>query len=185
MKHPIYILLAVALVVTACSSKKKNPAFYGSSETESDSIYEGGIDGYDSCYEYEGETISVPFTEQDGIKLIPVSVNGMSLKMVFDTGSTFTQISIAEAKYLYDKGCLTEDDFVDYAKGQLADGSIVENMVVRLKEVIIDEKITFNDVLATVSDNNEAPLMLGNEILDRTASVEVDNESQVINFKLK
>ena len=61
MKRPIYILLAVALVVTACSSKKKNPAFYGSSETESDSIYEGGIDGYDSCYEYEEETIRVGF----------------------------------------------------------------------------------------------------------------------------
>ncbi|MCQ2132921.1 MAG: retroviral-like aspartic protease family protein, partial [Bacteroidaceae bacterium] len=119
------------------------------------------------------------------IKLIPVSVNGMSLKMVFDTGSTFTQISIAEAKYLYDKGYLTEDDFVDYSKGRLADGSIVEDMVVRLREVIIDEKITFNDVLATVSDNNDAPLMLGNEILDRTASVEVDNENRVINFKLK
>ena len=43
---------------------------------------------------------------------------------------------------------------------------------------------TYN-VQATVSANTKAPLLLGNEVLNRTASYSVDNVNKVINFTLK
>ena len=58
-------------------------------------------------------------------------------------------------------------------------------MVINLKEVVLDGKIHYTDVTATVSANNNAPLLLGNEVLNRVAAYAVDNETQMINFKLK
>ena len=80
---------------------------------------------------------------------------------------------------------ITEDDFIGVAKSQIADGRIVENMVINLKEVIIADKILCEDVEATVSPNNNAPLLLGGEVLNRVAAYSVDNERKVINFKLR
>ena len=58
-------------------------------------------------------------------------------------------------------------------------------MGVNRKEVSIANRISCKDVMATVSSNSNAPLLLGNEILNRAASYIVDNENKVINFKLK
>ena len=62
---------------------------------------------------------------------------------------------------------------------------IVENMVVNLKEVVIDNKVFCPNVEATVSGNINAPLLLGNEILDRVAAITIDNQNQTLKFKIK
>ena len=36
-----------------------------------------------------------------------------------------------------------------------------------------------------VSNNINAPLLLGNEILDRLATIKIDNEQEALIFKLK
>ena len=57
--------------------------------------------------------VDVPFIEQDGEKYIDVTVNEkLTVKMILDSGCSTTLISIAEARYLYEKGCITEDDFL-------------------------------------------------------------------------
>lgn len=168
-------------MLAACSGPKKKPVFYDSGvDAEPDTlVYQDDAIGYDS------EIISIPFTEKDGMKYVNVSVNGFGFEMIFDTGCSGTLVSIAEANYLYKKGYLTQDDILGVTKSQIADGSIVENMVVNLKEVILGGKIRCTDVIATVSGNNNAPLLLGNEVLNRVASYAVDNENRTINFKLK
>ena len=105
--------------------------------------------------------------------------------MIFDTGCSGALISVAEANYLYQKGKLTQDDILGTAQSQIADGSVVENMVVNLKEVVINDQILCPNVKATVSSNINAPLLLGNEILDRLATIKIDNENETLNFKLK
>ncbi|MCI7359055.1 MAG: retroviral-like aspartic protease family protein [Parabacteroides sp.] len=127
----------------------------------------------------------VPYREEAGIKIIEVKVNGIGLDMIFDTGCSGTLISIAEADYLFQKGLLTEKDFLGLSKSKIADGSIVENMVINLKEVIIADQIICHDVVATVSNNISAPLLLGNEVLNRSASFTIDNVNKTITFKLK
>lgn len=179
-------LFLVALLFVSCDGKKKVPAFYDNgADAEVDSIVND--DKVGSGYEQttDAEIVSIPFTEKGGVKYVKVSVNGFGFEMIFDTGCSGTLISVAEANYLYQKGYLTVDDVIGVTQSQIADGSIVENMVVNLKEVIIDEKICCTDVVATVSANNNAPLLLGNEVLNRVAAYAVDNENQTINFKLK
>ncbi len=187
MRFKYLILFLTAIMCYACSGeKKKKPAFYDS-ETE---VEENSIDYNEyarSDYEQmtDTEIISIPFTEKGGVKYVKVSVNGLGFEMIFDTGCSSTLISIAEANYLYQKGYLTKEDILGITPSQIADGSIVENMVINLKEVILDGKIRCTDVIATVSANNNAPLLLGNEVLNRVAAYAVDNENQTINFKLK
>lgn len=172
-------------MIMSCAGEKKKPVFY---DYPSDSEMEETTDNYETDdYEQlsDAEIISVPFTEKGGVKFVNVSVNGFGFQMIFDTGCSSTLISVAEANYLYQRGYLTENDIVGVTQSQIADGSIVENMVVNLKEVIIDNQIKCTDVMATVSANNNAPLLLGNEVLDRVAAYAVDNQNKTINFKLK
>ncbi len=142
----------------------------------------GDID--DSYYD-ESEEVIVPFRNVGGVKYVKVSVNGFGFEMIFDTGCSDALISVAEANYLYQKGKLSVDDILGISHAMIADGSIVENMVVNLREVIIDDQIHCSNVQATVSNNINAPLLLGNDVLDRVATITIDNENEVLVFKLK
>ena len=122
---------------------------------------------------------------ENGVKYVQVSVNGVGFEMIFDTGCSGALISAVEANYLYQKGKLSPDDILGTTQSQIADGSIVENMVVNLKEVVINNQITCSDVQATVSNNINAPLLLGNEVLDRLATIKIDNEHEALIFQLK
>lgn len=161
-------LFTIAFLLCSCGSESKKPVYYDVSE-------ETG----------SAEEVIVPFRDENGVKLVPVKVNGVGFEMIFDTGCSGTLISLAEAQYLYSKGTLTEEDFLGVEHSQIADGSVVENMVVNLKEVVIDDRIFCNDVQATVSSNVNAPLLLGNEVLDRTATITIDNNNNTLIFKLK
>lgn len=130
------------------------------------------------------EEVHIPFKIQGGVKTIPVKVNGIGFEMIFDTGCSAALISVAEAQYLYSKGLLTDDDFIDTELNMIADGSIVENMVVNLREVVIGDKLTATDVKATVSSNINAPLLIGNSVLDRVGALTIDNANQELIFHL-
>lgn len=174
------IMVLILLIFTSCESKKKKLAFYDSSNMETEELFSSNSTLYSP-----NEVISVPFVEKDGVKFVKVKVNGLDFEMIFDTGCSSTLISIAEACYLYEKGYLTDDDYLGKSKSTVADGRIVNNMVFNLKEVVIDNKIRCRNVTAIVSSNTNSPLLLGNEVLDRVASYTIDNERRIINFKLK
>ena len=175
----ILTALIIVLLLSSCESKKAKPVFYDTSDSELTSM------DLDVNYSNSGDVVTVPFREEGGIKFIKVSVNGVGLEMIFDTGCSSTLISLAEAEYLAKKGLLTKDDYLGNVQSYIADGSVSENMKFNLKEVVIDDKILCRDVVATVSANNNAPLLLGNEVLNRTVSYTIDNENNNIIFKLK
>lgn len=171
------ILLFCTILICSCESRQNNLAFYDDSDVETeDDISEAAITGQN--------IVSIPFRECGGVKYIAVTINGLECDMIFDTGCSSTLISVAEANYLYQKGRLSENDIIGFGESQIADGSIVENMIINLTEVVVGGKIVCNNVRAVVSNNSQAPLLLGNEILDRATSYSVDNESHNINFEL-
>lgn len=175
------IILGLSIFIFSCNNKKETytPPYY-----EPNTIEDVQNDLSDSEQSHE-DIVSVPFEESGGLKYIEVELNGtFSVRMILDSGCSGTLISIAEAQHLYSKGVLTEDDFIGTSKAMIADGSVVENMVVNLREVIIGGKIVCPNVEATVSSNAQAPLLIGNEVLNRTTSYVVDNENKTINFKL-
>ena len=175
MKKGFVIALSLFILFASCEKKKKTPVYFDSSDTE---------ELVSEDYAQSGDEIVVPFQEEGGVKYVAVKVNGVGWDMIFDTGCSNTLISMAEANYLYQKGLLTSDDILGASQSMIADGSIVENMVVRLAEVVIDDKVRCTDVTATVSANVNAPLLLGNEVWNRLATVTIDNENQTLNLKL-
>ena len=185
----IFVIFLICFILSSCGGeKKKQLAFYDAEEESVDSVtFDNAGLSSDTEVSYESlEDVEVPFEERNGVKLIDVTVNGQfTVKMILDSGCSGTLISIAEAKYLYEKGCFTKDDIIGVTQSQIADGSIVENMVINLKELVIGGQIACTNVIATVSGNTLAPLLLGNEVLNRVPSYSVDNENKVIKFRLK
>lgn len=168
------LLLSLIMVLLSCGGEKKKPIYVDIDETTEESLYA-----------QSGDEIVVPFRNENGVKYVAVKVNGVGFEMIFDTGCSGALISVAEANYLYQKGKLTQDDILGTAQSKIADGSVVENMVVNLEEVVINDQILCPNVKATVSANINAPLLLGNEILDRLATIKIDNENETLHFKLK
>ena len=137
-------------------------------------------------YSVSGDEVRVPYTKAGGVKTVKCLINGTILAdMIIDSGCSTTLISIDEAKYLASKGALTSDDYLGDVQATIADGSIVENAVFNIKSIVIADKLEAKNVTVTVSANSDAPLLLGNEVLDRIAKWGLDNQSEEIVFTLK
>ena len=104
--------------------------------------------------------------------------------MIFDTGCSGLTLSIAEVYVLAKQGCITADDIEGYGYSTIADGSIVQNMIINLKQIQIGELLCHN-IRASVSDNENAPLLLGNGVLNQVESFETDNLNKTIKFHIK
>lgn len=140
---------------------------------------------YEQTMITENEAISIPYVEKNGVKYIAVKINGgPTYDMIVDTGCSGVLISIKEAQYLALSGLLTEDDYRGNALSSIADGSIVENMVFNIKEMIIGGEIVCSDVDVVVSNNISAPMLLGNGVFDRISSFSIDNANKQIIFHL-
>ena len=134
---------------------------------------------------YDDNEVVVPFTENCGVRTIQVKINNCSeFPMIFDTGCSGLSLSIAEVYVLAKQGCISVDDIEGYGYGEIADGSIVRGMIVNLHEIKIGELVC-TDIKAYVSDNEDAPLLLGNGVLNKVESFSTDNINKTITFHLK
>ena len=129
-------------------------------------------------------TVQVVLTMQKegGVYTIPCKVNGKPLKFIFDTGASSICISPAEATVLYRQGTLSDDDIIDKEYFQDATGTISEGTKINLRTVKVGD-IILNNVKATVIDNADAPLLLGQSVLENFGTIEIDNYNNVIIFK--
>ena len=166
IKYNIIGVFCLILFFVSCNNgNKKPPVDLSNIKTESE--------------------ISIPYTEVNGVKTIPVKLNGVSMDMIYDTGCSGVHLSLLELQTLHKNGKFSEDDVIGTTFSQIADGSIVQNGVIVLREIEIGGKdgIVLSNVEASVALNQEAPILLGNGVLDKVASIEVDNVKKTINFK--
>lgn len=177
MRFKVTYILLIAILLCSCGGNKKN----------NENKFDPNIwtDNYEQPLTTESETISIPYVEKNGVKYIAVKINGgPTFDMIVDTGCSGVLISIKEAQYLAQSGLLTEEDYKGNALSSIADGSIVENMVFNIKEMIIGGEIVCSDVEVTVSNNISAPMLLGNGVFDRISSFSIDNTNKLIVFQL-
>ncbi len=119
---------------------------------------------------------------ENGVRYVWIEVNGIRLRFIFDTGASSICISPAEATVLYRQGTLSKEDILDVEYFQDATGGISEGTQINLREVKIGNLILEN-VRATVVYNVNAPLLLGQTVLERFGKIEIDNENQEIVFR--
>ncbi|MDE5686777.1 MAG: retroviral-like aspartic protease family protein [Paramuribaculum sp.] len=132
--------------------------------------------------------IKISYEDLGGVKVIPVKLNGVTMSMIYDTGCSGVHISLNELQTLVKNGKIGAEDVIGVAYSTIADGSIVQNGLINIKQIEIggkDESIVLNNVEASVALNQDAPILLGNAVLDELASVEVDNVEKTINFYKK
>lgn len=165
------ITFIVLILLVSCSGRKIKP------EPLAATIYE---DNYSSV-----GYIDVPFTYQGGVRYIQVKINNCTeFPMIFDTGCSGMAISMLELATLVKHGYITDEDIIGSTSAQIADGSIVEETVVNLRNVKIGE-YECADVYATVAKSMAAPLLLGNGALKNVQRFQVDDDNRVIRFYLK
>ena len=106
------------------------------------------------------------------------------MDMIFDTGNTGNVlISLLDLQMLYKNGKFDERDIIGTTYANIADGSVVEEAVIRLHSIKITDELELTDIEAHVAPNQAAPLLLGRGVMDKIASkIEVDNINKTINF---
>lgn len=125
------------------------------------------------------ETIQMK-KESSGVYTIPCEVNGLKLKFIFDTGASAVSISLTEATFMLKNGYLEDSDITGTTNVQTADGNIAENYTVTLKELKIGS-VTLNNVQAVVSNGLDAPLLLGQSVLDKLGHWSIKEGNLVLN----
>ena len=114
-----------------------------------------------------------------GIYEVACSINDLPLKFIFDTGASSVSISSVEASFMLKNGYLKEEDIKGKEYFSTATGEIHEGTIIRLREIRIGDAVLKN-VDASVAHNQQAPLLLGQSVLERFGTITIDN----INSKL-
>ncbi|MCQ2351447.1 MAG: retroviral-like aspartic protease family protein [Paludibacteraceae bacterium] len=170
MKNNIWLLsVCLIMLLPSCVSKTKPTAL----DMEYDDVQ------YD-------DVVAVPYKEDiSGVKTVDVKINDcLSCPMIFDTGCSGLSISALELAILYKNGCVSDNEYIGKTYCTIADGSIVEVSLYRIEFLQIGELLCQN-VMVSVDENLEAPLLLGQGVLGQVQKYTVDNENKYILFHLK
>lgn len=106
-------------------------------------------------------------------------VNGALMKMIFDTGASSVSISRSTALYLYNNDLISENDYIGEISSRIANGDIIDNMLIRLRDVEI-EGLHLKDVEAMVSSSLNAPLLLGQNVISKLGKITLDGDVLII-----
>ena len=105
---------------------------------------------------------------------VACTVNGLPLRMIFDTGASDVTISSVEANFMLKNGYLSESDVKSRRSYVNANGEIHDGTVLRLKEVKLGD-IVLKNIEASVVHSQTAPLLLGQSVLERFGVITIDN----------
>lgn len=133
-------------------------------------------------YHHPSSKNIVYMRQEGGVYFIPVRINGIEMDVIFDTGASDITISNLEAMFLIKQGKLSEDDILGEAYYQVANGVISVGTTINLRTVQIGDCVLQN-VKASVVDNIEAPLLLGQSALAKFGSISIDYSNNIIVFQ--
>lgn len=123
--------------------------------------------------------VTISMENKGGVFYIPGKVNGLSLQFIFDTGASNVYISLTEALFMLKNGYITEKEFGNTSYAQVADGSIVENTEVTLREIEVGG-IKLCNVKASVSNTLNAPLLFGQSAIQKLGPIQIDGNKLII-----
>lgn len=128
-----------------------------------------------------GEPTVVRMTREGGVYKVPVRINGTEMDFIFDTGASLISISNLEASYLIKQGKISREDVQGSSKFVDALGNVSEGTIVNLKQVSIGGHTVYN-IKASVVDNDEAPLLLGQTFLEQFGRIAIDYKAGTLTF---
>ncbi|MBI4645907.1 MAG: retroviral-like aspartic protease family protein [Bacteroidia bacterium] len=176
MKLLIYILFILILFSSCDSCSKSGRRHLNTTEPPKQERANNSISDNNS----NRNSNIIKMEKINGVYQIPIVVNGVKMYFIFDTGASSISISLTEANFLYKQGKLSISDIKGTQNFIDATGNISEGTIINLKEVKIGNK-TLNNVEASVVNNLDAPLLLGQSALDKFGKISIDyNKGEII-----
>ena len=117
---------------------------------------------------------------QGGVYEIPVELNGvLKISFIFDSGASDVSISPDVALTLMRTGTITDNDYIGQQRYVFADGSTAVSDVFYLQEVKVGD-YTIKKVRASISNTLEAPMLLGQTVMQRMGKFSIDNNNHTL-----
>ena len=181
-KNKLYVfLLLMACITFALSSCAHKSGRHGHDNNRNRSTMIAKNQNSDRRERKVGGHTKVSMRKEGGVYLVPITVNGLNLDFIFDTGASSISLSSAEAMVMLRQGQITQDDIVGQKQFQDATGGVSVGTIVLLRTVQIGD-ITLENVEASIVDNIQAPLLLGQTALAKFGKVTIDYNHNTIEF---
>jgi len=182
LKNKLYTLLALMpCIIFALSSCAHKSGRHGHDNNRNRSTTIEKKQNTDRRERKVGGHTKVSMRKEGGVYLVPIIVNGLNLDFIFDTGASSISLSSAEAMVMLRQGQITQDDIVGQQQFQDATGGVSVGTIVLLRTVQIGD-ITLENVEASIVDNIQAPLLLGQTALAKFGKVTIDYNHNIIEF---
>ncbi|MDP1814572.1 MAG: retropepsin-like aspartic protease [Leadbetterella sp.] len=119
----------------------------------------------------------IDLTYINGVYSLPVNLNNvMKLDFILDLGASDVSLSPDVFLVLYRAGTIKETDFIGTETYRFADGSTAKSNVFNLSTIKIGD-IELKNVRASISNNINSPLLLGQSALKKFSSYKIDNQN--------
>lgn len=176
MKNIFSILvIGLMLLCTSCGNKQK--------PSQRANVWKA-----EATISLSSNKVSVPFKRtMSGLAEVQVSLNGVPFNMYWDTGASITSISSLELAKLAKENKIRQEDLLGSVTSTYADGSSAEQPVFMIKEIFIQGNdgryLILKNVETIISENSEAPLLIGQNIISNLPKHSFNESSMVIEFE--
>lgn len=179
MKKLWYILIIGVMFLCASCGNKQKPS-------QRTNVWK--TDAKATEISLSSDKVSVPFKRtMSGLAEVQVSLNGVPFNMYWDTGASITSISSLELAKLAKENKIRQEDLLGSVTSTYADGSSAEQPVFMIKEIYIQGNdgryLILKNVETIISDNSEAPLLIGQNIISNLPKHSFNESSMVIEFE--
>lgn len=174
LKNNLYILfLFLALFINACSGGKRSD---NSTSSMGRSRKPSNASMRKADFKYK-----VKMHKQGGVYQVEAKINGTPLDFILDTGCSDVAISLTEAEYFLKNNILTKEDLGDLQYSRLANGGLIQTLSFNIRTMEFGGKKLYN-VKASITNSSKAPLLLGQTVLSKLSSLNIDNSRSEIRF---
>jgi clan AA aspartic protease (TIGR02281 family) len=132
----------------------------------------------------EERVVEIPFIAANGVTKVDCTINNLPLNFIFDTGASDVTISQVEANFMFKNGYLSDKDIIGKQYYRVADGNISVGTTIILNEIQFGG-LTLKNVRASVVKSQNAPLLLGQTVLQRLGKIEIDNTKRILKITTK
>jgi clan AA aspartic protease (TIGR02281 family) len=126
----------------------------------------------------------IQMQKENGVYTVPCKINGLKMKFIFDTGASNVCISLTEAIFMLRNDYLNEEDILNSSYAQIANGSIIENTKIIIRELEIGGLLLRN-IEAVVVHELKAPLLLGQSAIQKLGTIQIQGNELVIMQEIK
>ena len=122
-------------------------------------------------------------TDSDGFFVLPMIINGLNYQTAIAEGEeSYLQFSKEETLKLLKQGVITKTDFEGDTETILANSTVADKAVFKLREVRIGTRIQKN-IMARVSQLQKVSVMLGEDLLNRFGQYTIDRKKKILILK--